>query len=59
MWEISYRNEPETHIAQLLGSTLRNARYLSAIGLHTQGMTVAESERIFQEEAYQDVGTAR
>ncbi len=38
---------------------MRNARFLSAIGLHTQGMTVEESEKLFREEAYQDEGTAR
>jgi uncharacterized protein (DUF885 family) len=32
---------------------------LSAIGLHTKGMTVAQSERLFREQAYQDPGNAR
>jgi uncharacterized protein (DUF885 family) len=50
---------PETRIGQLSNALLRNARYLSAIGLHTQGMTVEESEQFFMEEAYQDQGTAR
>jgi hypothetical protein len=49
----------ETRIGQLSNALLRNARFLSAIGLHTQGMSVAESERLFMEEAYQDEGTAR
>lgn len=49
----------ETRIGQLSNALLRNARFLSAIGLHTQGMTVEESERLFMEEAYQDRGTAR
>jgi len=49
----------ETRIGQLSNALLRNARFLSAIGLHTQGMTVEESERLFTEEAYQDEGTAR
>ena len=49
----------ETRIGQLANALLRNARFLSAIGLHTQGMTVAESEKMFMEEAYQDEGTAR
>jgi hypothetical protein len=60
MWEAGLGNsDPEAHIGQLMNALLRNARYLSAIGLHTQGMTVAESERLFREEAYQDPGTAR
>jgi hypothetical protein len=59
MWEAGLGNgDPETHIGQLMNALLRNARYLSAIGLHTKGMTVAQSERLFRE-AYQDAGTAR
>ena len=50
---------PETRIGQLSNALLRNARFLSSIGLHTQGMTVAESKQLFMDEAYQDEGTAR
>ena len=49
---------PETRIGQLSNALLRNARFLSAIGLHAQGMTVEESEKLFMEDAYQDQGTA-
>jgi hypothetical protein len=60
MWEAGLGNgDPETHIGQLANALLRDARFLSAIGLHTKGMSVAESERLFREEAYQDPGTAR
>jgi uncharacterized protein DUF885 len=60
MWEAGLGNgDPETHIGQLANALLRNARFLSAIGLHTKGMTVAQSERLFREQAYQDPGTAR
>jgi len=38
---------------------MRNVRFLSAIGLHTAGMSVEESEKMFIEEAYQGEGTAR
>jgi hypothetical protein len=48
----------ETHIGQIEEALLRNVRFLSAIGLHTQGMTVDESKRMFMEKAYQDEGTA-
>jgi len=58
MWEAGLGGDPETHIGQLLNALLRNVRYLSAIGLHTHGMTVAESEKMFRE-GYQDPGTAR
>ncbi|MEE8495801.1 MAG: DUF885 domain-containing protein [Xanthomonadales bacterium] len=50
---------PETRIGQLSNALLRNARFLSAIGLHARGMTVEEAEKFFMEEAYQDQGTAR
>jgi uncharacterized protein (DUF885 family) len=49
----------EWRIGQLLSALKRNARYVSAIGLHTQGMTVAESERVFRESALSDPGNAR
>lgn len=50
---------PETHIGQLLAALLRNVRFLSAIGMHTGKMSIADSERMFQEQGYQDAGTAR
>jgi hypothetical protein len=60
MWEAGLGNgDPEVHIGQLSNALLRNVRYLSAIGLHTKGMTVQESERMFREQAYQDPGNAR
>ena len=60
MWEMGLGNgDPETHVGQLKNALLRDARFLSAIGLHTAGMTVADSEKMFREQAYQDVGTAR
>ncbi len=60
MWEAGYgAGDHATHIGQLLNATLRNVRFLSAIGLHARGMTVAESERMFVEEGYQGPGTAR
>ncbi len=34
-------------------------RLLSAIGLHTGGMTVAQSEKMFKEQGFQDPGNAR
>jgi uncharacterized protein (DUF885 family) len=60
MWEMGLgAGDPETHIGQLTNALMRNARYLSAIGLHTKGMTIEESERMFREQAFTDVGTAR
>ncbi|MDH5177935.1 MAG: DUF885 domain-containing protein, partial [Gammaproteobacteria bacterium] len=45
-------------VGQLVSALRRNARYLSAIGLHTQGMTVAQSEKLFLD-ALADPGNAR
>jgi hypothetical protein len=60
MWEAGLgKGNAEVHIGQLSNALLRNVRYLSAIGLHTKGMTVAESERMFREEAFQDPGNSR
>jgi uncharacterized protein (DUF885 family) len=60
MWEAGLGNgDPETHIGQLLNAMLRNVRFLSAIRMHTGKMTVAESERMFRDQGYQDAGTAR
>jgi uncharacterized protein (DUF885 family) len=60
MWDMGLgKGSPETHIGQLSNALLRNARFLSAIGLHTHGMTVADSERFFREQAFTDAGTAR
>jgi uncharacterized protein (DUF885 family) len=59
MWEMGLgAGDPETHIGQLYNATLRNVRFLSAIGMHTKGMTLAESKKMFMEEGYQDEGTA-
>jgi hypothetical protein len=60
MWDAGLGNgDPETHIGQLANALLRDVRYLSAIGLHTRGMTIAESERLFREKAYNNPGNAR
>jgi hypothetical protein len=60
MWEAGLGDgDAEVHIGQLSNALLRNVRYLSAIGLHTKGMTVAESERMFREQAFQDPGNSR
>ena len=50
---------PEVHIGQLTNALLRDVRYLSAIGLHTGGMSIAQSEQMFRDQAFQDPGNAR
>ena len=49
---------PAVRIGQLLNALLRNVRYLSAIGLHAEGMTVEESKQMFLDKAFQDEGNA-
>jgi len=51
-------DDPEMHIGQLQEALLRNVRFISAIGLHTKGMTVEESKRMFIEQGMQDEGSA-
>ncbi|HET9653193.1 MAG TPA: DUF885 domain-containing protein [Usitatibacter sp.] len=53
------RGDPGIRVAQVINALLRDVRYLSAIGLHTGGMTVAQSEAMFREKAFQDPGNAR
>jgi uncharacterized protein (DUF885 family) len=50
--------DPETRIGQLSNALLRNARFLSSIGLHTQGWSVEQSKRFFIDEGFQSEGTA-
>jgi uncharacterized protein (DUF885 family) len=53
------KGDPEKHIGQLIDALLRDVRLLSSIGLHTHGMTVEQSEKMFREQAFQDPGNAR
>ena len=60
MWEEGLgEGDAEQHVGQLVNALERNVRYLSAIGLHARGMSVADSERLFRERAFLDPGTAR
>jgi len=51
--------DPVMHIGQLQNALWRDVRLLSAIGLHTHGMTEAESEKMFLERAFLDPGNCR
>jgi hypothetical protein len=53
------KGDPEKHIGQITDALLRDVRFLSSIGLHTRGMTVAQSDKMFREQAFQDPGNAR
>lgn len=60
MWEAGLNaGDQETHVGQIKEALLRDVRFLSAIGLHTKNMTVADSEKMFRESAFSDAGGAR
>lgn len=60
MWDAGLgQGDAETHVGQLHLALLRNVRLLSAIGLHTGGMTVAQSEAMFRDKAFMDPANAR
>jgi len=50
--------DAEMHIGQLQEALLRNVRFLSAIGMHTKGMTVEESKKMFIEQGLRSEGEA-
>jgi uncharacterized protein (DUF885 family) len=52
-------DDPEMAIGQLQNALLGNVRILASIGLHTGGMTIKESERLFLEKAFSDPQSAR
>ncbi|MGD8831069.1 MAG: DUF885 domain-containing protein [Pseudomonadales bacterium] len=60
MWDAGLgEGDPEVHIGQLTNALLRDVRFLSSLGLHTGGMSVAESQKLFEEKAFQDEGNAQ
>jgi uncharacterized protein (DUF885 family) len=60
MWDEGLgEGDAEQHVGQLVNALERNVRYLCAIGLHTQGMSLADADRMFRERAFLDAGTAR
>jgi len=60
MWEAGLGNgDQAVHVGQLLNALLRNVRLVCSIGLHTAGMSIAESEAMFRGKAFQDAGNAR
>jgi hypothetical protein len=51
--------QPEMRVGMLTNALLRDVRFLSAICLHSGCMTLAESEKMFREQAFADAGNAR
>jgi hypothetical protein len=52
-------DDPALLIGQISDALLRNVRYLSAIGLHTGGMTVEQALALFKSKAFADTATAK
>jgi len=52
MVEEGYLSEPRNELGQLMEALLRNCRFICAIRMHTQGMTVEEATHFFMENAY-------
>jgi uncharacterized protein (DUF885 family) len=60
MWEAGLgEGAPDVHVGQLSEALLRNVRFLCAIGMHTQGMKLETCQKMFEEQGYQDAGTAK
>ena len=60
MLETEYaRGQAALQVTQLLEALVRNCRYLCALGMHTQGMSVDEATRFFMDNAYMEELPAR
>jgi uncharacterized protein (DUF885 family) len=46
--------DPESHLGQLSDALLRNCRVVVSLGVHTEGMTLAQAEKRFVDECHQD-----
>ena len=53
------KGEAALQVTQLLEALVRNCRYLCALGMHTQGMTLEEATRFFMDNAYMEELPAR
>lgn len=51
--------DPRIVIGQLTAALVRDVRFVSAIGLHAQGMTVEESEALFADKGFLDPASAK
>ena len=51
--------DPRNALGQLMEALLRNCRYICAIRMHTQGMTLDEATRFFMDNAFMEALPAR
>ena len=59
MVETGYLVQPHDELGQLMEALLRDCRFICAIRMHTQGMTVEEATRFFMENAFLEELPAR
>lgn len=59
-WEAGLEaGDAEAHVGKVLNALARTVRYLVAIGLHTNSLSLEEGERLFREKAFLDAASAR
>jgi uncharacterized protein (DUF885 family) len=51
--------DPQNKLGQLADALLRNCRFVVSLGVHTEGMTLAQAEKRFITDCHQDKATAR
>jgi uncharacterized protein (DUF885 family) len=51
--------DPQNRLGQLSDALLRNCRFVVSLGVHTEGMTMADAEKRFMDDCFQDKATAR
>jgi len=49
---------PQNKLGQLSDALLRNCRFVASLGIHTEGMTVAQAEKLFITSCHQDKASA-
>jgi uncharacterized protein (DUF885 family) len=49
---------PQNKLGQLSDALLRNCRFVASLGIHTEGMTLAQAEKRFITDCHQDKATA-
>ncbi len=54
MVEAGYLSDPRSELGQLMEALMRNCRYICAIKMHTQGMTIDEATRFFMDNAFME-----
>jgi uncharacterized protein (DUF885 family) len=53
-----HADDPRYRFAQLQDALLRNVRFIVGIRMHSQGLSVAEAQKLFEREAYQPAPVA-